>query len=750
MAAQPIDLSTCDEEPIHIPGSIQPHGVLLSLRMPELTIVQASENTDPVLGRMHQSLLGTELEDVLGDKTCATVRSALHSQLMGQQAPLRVELSGRSFDALLHGSEGLCIMELEPPETVDLCAWDELWRQTESMIEKLYETRNLKELFEIAALGIKRLTGFARVMIYRFHDDEHGEVVAEAKEEELEPYLHLHYPASDIPTQARRLYSLNRLRLIVDIDVPQVPITPPQNPLTGLPLDMSNAVLRSVSPVHIEYLRNMGVRSSMSISLLKDGRLYGLIACHHPLPRYVGCRLRRMCHLLGLVLSSEIVEKTRLGLADARHRGDTLLGRIISRTMVDANPLSALSADAQALLDLTGARGAAVSYEDEWVLLGQTPQEEEVRALATWAKAQMCEGIYATDRLPLLYPPARRFKDTAAGLLAIGLPAEDHHCILWFRPEVIQTVLWAGDPHKPAKLDPESQKIGPRASFAAWKQTVRRRALPWEPERLEFALSLRRGLIEIVLRRAAETSRLNAELTKAVHARDEFLSMASHELKTPVFTLELALTRLMRTAQRQGALPLEQVISQTEMLLRQTRRLEQLVALLLDISKISEGRLLLELEEVSLASLVDELVELHAEQITAARCEIVRRVDADLVGCWDRLRLAQVLENLLSNAIKYGAGGKVEIAASRLGRWVEIAITDQGIGIEPEAQSRIFERFERAASASHYAGMGLGLWIVRKIVESLGGSIALRSSPGVGSTFLVRLPLASREEEKAA
>ncbi|MCP3104155.1 ATP-binding protein [Myxococcus sp. K15C18031901] len=251
-----------------------------------------------------------------------------------------------------------------------------------------------------------------------------------------------------------------------------------------------------------------------------------------------------------------------------------------------------------------------------------------------------------------------------------------------------------------------------------------------------------RALLESLAARAAlaiEDARLYGAATQAVKARDELLSVAGHELKSPLNALQLQIDLLARMAK--DAMAASGLAERAEKAARAGQRLELLIDDLLDVSRISAGRLKLHREEVDLAALTRELVSRMSEELARAGSEVRMVADVVVVGQWDRLRLEQVLVNLLSNAAKYGAGRPVTVVVEASGPMAELAVRDEGIGVAEEEQERIFERFERSAAVQHFKGLGLGLWITRRIVEAHGGVIRVQSQPGKGSTFTVQLPL---------
>jgi chemotaxis family two-component system sensor kinase Cph1 len=291
----PIDVSNCNKEPIHIPGSIQPHGVIFALKEPDLKILQVSDNLLKFFSLPPEEVINRNLSQLLDAEQIRLIKESLNEDELLIVNPIemsiRVDNHLVDFDGIIHRSHGILVLELEPRKSEKCNSFFKFYHLIKSAISKLKVASNIGEFSQILVKEIKKITGFHRVMVYRFDQDWNGVVIAEEKPEYLTPYLGLHYPASDIPAQARKLYSQNWLRLIPNIDYQPAVIVPRNNPLTEEPLDLSNSVLRSVSPLHIEYMRNMGVTASMSISIMKDGKLWGLIACHHQSPKFIPMKL---------------------------------------------------------------------------------------------------------------------------------------------------------------------------------------------------------------------------------------------------------------------------------------------------------------------------------------------------------------------------------------------------------------------------------------------------------------------------
>ncbi|MBD0393768.1 MAG: GAF domain-containing protein, partial [Microcoleus sp. C1-bin4] len=364
------------------------------------------------------------------------------------------------------------------------------------------------------------------------------------KAEKLSPFLGLNYPSSDIPKQARQLYSLNWLRLIPDINYKPVPIVSAKNAVTTQPRDLSFSVLRSVSPIHIEYLQNMGVAASMSISLIKDKELWGLIACHNYTPKYLNYELRAACEFIGQVMSLELQSKEGNEDYDYKLHLKSLQTKIFEDISTSENLSQVLVKCQHNLLEAVNAQGAAIVFGDNCYRVGQTPEGESLKYLTQWVQEHLKQEIFYTDSLAKCYPEAEEFKDTASGCLAIAISPTQKIYVLWFRPEVIKTVNWAGNPNKPLQTDEDGNyRLSPRKSFELWKENVRYKSLPWKQCEIDAALELRKAMINIVLCQIDKLEKLNRALEESVARERE----KTAHLKTAMSELKRAQTQLVQS-----------------------------------------------------------------------------------------------------------------------------------------------------------------------------------------------------------
>ncbi|WP_341870675.1 ATP-binding protein [Corallococcus terminator] len=743
------DLSVCDREPIHLLGGIQPRGVLVAFEEGDETIVVVSSNAAALLGVGPDALVGQPLGRIVSREVLTRVEAGV------ALGPVNVEVGGRRCSALLHESDGLRVLELEPLSDSDASAEEDALTAVHRLVSPLARAKGVGALLQEAAAAVRALIGYDRVMVYRFHADFHGEVVAESVREGIDRFMGLHFPATDIPVQARALYTRNTLRLIADVDAKVVGLVPATLPGTDRPLDLSGSALRSVSEIHLEYLRNMGVGASFSVSLLKDGQLWGLMACHHLSPRGVSAARRQACDVLARLLSLQLSAEERAVESAAQARRASLLNVLVVPGLGEYSPARALEAQAPLLMDLTGARGVALVLGASAglqggapLLLGDTPSEAEVLALVAWlSRQELPDDVFHVDRLGDVYPGLASRAEVAAGLLAVRLDPAVPHFALWFRPEVARTVSWAGNPNKPVRPEPGHARLRPRASFDVWREEVRDASLPWSAQDLEAARALKGALVGVVLRHAEELARLSRELARSNAELDAFGGTVAHDLKEPLRGILQYSSFLQEDfgpalGQAGGA--------QLEALTWLAKRTHELVDSLFEYSRL--GRLELAWEETNQQVLVDDVLRTLGARLEEGRVEVRMPRRLPTVAC-DPIRIRQVWANLISNAAKYqtaeprwvevgflGPGETRPEAARHVTAPYLFFVRDPGIGIAPQFHEAIFELFRRLHPAQAFGGgSGAGLAIARRLVSLHGGLLWVDSAPGRGSTFFFTL-----------
>jgi len=502
------NLTNCERELIHLAGSVQPHGLLLTLAVPELVVQQTTANARRLLGVEVQQVLGAPLAALGG--TCATqVALLLATCDLAQPAPLQCTLAAdgnsRSFEGSVHRHPGGgLIVELEPLAAEALMmasaqiSHDVLMRSVSAAVKRFSAASTIGTLADAVVQCVHDLTGYDRVMVYKFDPDGHGKIIAEARDPRLESLLGHHYPASDIPQRARELYLRTRVRLLVDVHYEAVPLVPRLQPETGQELDMSLCQLRSMSPLHLQYLKNMGVAATLVVSLVREGRLWGLIAAHHYAPRHLGYALRASCDLLSEVISTRIAAIENYAHAQVAMLVQRLEQRLIEATSIEGDWRLALFRNPGTLLQPLEATGAALFHDGEILTTGEVPSTPELRGLMRWVDAQPDEMPFACSAIAQANPDFDSLTPMASGVLAVRLSSTRPDYLMWFRKEQLQTVTWAGDPTKPTIGD-SPLELSPRRSFAAWSEIVRGTALPWSDSELALARAIGIALVDIIV-----------------------------------------------------------------------------------------------------------------------------------------------------------------------------------------------------------------------------------------------------------
>ncbi|UOQ53955.1 ATP-binding protein [Hymenobacter cellulosivorans] len=747
----PITLTNCDREPIHIPGSVQPYGFLLCLNPETQQVVHASENTLALIGVPAEDLVGQRLDRVLGPATIAEINELLPTltevtRLIG--ARLTSVTNEPFYKIILHCFDGLLWLEFEPVAETAVSAVD--LPSLNLALGQMLGAGSVPEFCQLAVEQVRDITGFDRVLMYQFAKDASGEVVAEAKRDDLEPFMGLHYPATDIPQQARAMYLKNWLRFIPNVNYEPAKLVPVLHPQANRPPDMTYAVLRSVSPIHLEYMRNMGVAATMTISIIQEGVLWGLITCHHMEPRLVSYELRELCLFLGKTFSALLKTKQQQDEQAYRlHIRDTQV-RIFELVGQHSNFVEGLYQRMPTIRDAFNCGGAAICFEGDIISLGTTPTKEQIEDLIQWLKANVKEDVFHTDSYVKHNPEGLAIRGVASGFIAISLAQEAGDYIIWFRPEQIQTVTWAGHAQKAEVLQDGQLKLSPRQSFEAWAQTVVNTSAPWLPMEIEAAQEIRLHLSDVRLKvfnelqaRAASLVRLNSELTRSNDELDSFAYVASHDLKEPLRGIHnYSIFLLEDYAEKLD----EEGVMRLKTLVRLSQRMESLLESLLQLSRV--GRQEINIEETNVQELVDDLVDLLHPRFEQTRTEVAIMDVLPTFRC-DAVRMREVFNNLLTNAMRYSNQDEKRIRIGLAAEGVRgprgtgsrddfhvFYVQDEGIGIDSRHHDAIFKIFKRLHPQEKYGGgTGAGLAIARKMVEKQEGEIWVESVLGQGATF---------------
>lgn len=733
-----LDISGCASEPIRTPGSIQPHGFMLTLS-PALVVQQASANLDHYTGHAAEAVLGHPLADVIGAAAYERLALELDGGALGNR-PMYLGTTtvanGRHFDVLAHAWDGVIIAEFEAVNRAHPADFRHLYPLISDFLARVSEHASIPALTDLAARHVRSVTGFGRVMVYRFDPSGHGRVVAEARAPEYDSYLGQSFPASDIPPQARALYALSPIRLIQDADYEAAALVPGDNPATGERNDLSFAALRSVSPVHLQYMRNMGTLASMSVSLIVKGKLWGLISCHNASPCPVPVEKRTACEQLGQILALCI--ESREDAAELQFRLDVrrIMVELLGHLTKGADFVENLSGVFPELLRFARAGGVAIVVDDRVLTYGDTPDADAVRALSNWLAVHGHTEVFHTDHLADVYAPARGMTRNASGLLALPISRIHQHYLLWFRPELVQTVDWAGNPYEKAAAPGAPTSLSPRQSFAAWRETIHGHSLPWHAAEIELTVEFRSALLGIALERAEQMAELAEELGRANKELEAFSYSVSHDLRAPLRHIVGFSDLLIESAGSEDTGMRARFLKN----IKDSARLAgKLVDDLLSFSQM--GRAALRPADVDMTELVNGCIDKLGIDIGQRRIDW--HIDHLPTVRADPAFLHLAMFNLLSNAVKFTTGrdpAVIRIWSDEQPDAHVFHVADNGAGFNMDYVHKLFGVFQRLHRMEDFQGTGIGLANVRRIVERHNGRVWAESTPGSGATFSFSIP----------
>ena len=719
----PVDLTNCDREPIHQIGAIQNFGALIAVTTDGM-IAHRSANFAEMLSLSEPPQIGTQLSELFTPEAMSAIgrASGMLNDPESVERLFAVHLVGGKgpFDCAIHNTDGLTVIEFEPSASDEM---DRQLRSLQPILRQLERSDDLLELCQQAADRLRDLLGFDRVMVYRFQADESGAVIAESVEEGYDSFHGLRYPRTDIPQQARRLYLRNRFRIISDTLAEPVPIEP-QIRAEGEPLDLSMSTLRAVSPIHIEYLINMGVRASLSISIVIDGKLWGLFACHHYAPKVLPYSLRTAAELFSELFSltaERTIGKERASVQDAgRSLHDQLMRAIAGgEALVEALPTL------RPIIKRAIPHDGISAYVDgEYRALGAAPDESEFMALMPALNSSATSRTIASDSLVKRIPAAAAFADRAVGALIIPVSRSPRDYVILWRRELKQTVTWAGNPEKPVELGPNGARLTPRKSFEAWQQSVTGKSAEWTEVELGLVESLRVTLLEVILR---VTDELATERAKAQRQQELLIAELNHRVRN--------ILNLIRGLINQSR---HEAVNVDEFARLIGGRINALASAHDNITR----------ENWSPAS-VTELIETEAEAYVSGKLDRISIVgDEALVSPEAYTVLALVIHEMMTNSAKYGSlcdkSGRlsVEIACDESGMticWKETggppvrAPERRGFGSTIIEKSIPFELNGRAELDFKLSGVEAEFWIPGRFITHKGridaASMAERARP---------------------
>ncbi|SKB98400.1 ATP-binding protein [Dyadobacter psychrophilus] len=748
-----VNLTNCESEPIHIPGSIQPHGFMLGVNSQNYLIDFCSENCAEYIGIPPQMILGKTLTDIFPAQESDGFKEYAAAERIDSAKPFVFSKDDISYNTTVHKSNETLILELEPfPDgTVNL---PNLYNQTRTFVSIMEKTSYLPELCQEIANETRAITGYDRVMIYKFDPGYNGEVIAESKRQDLNSFAGQKYPHTDIPVQARELYIRNPLRMIADINYTPVPILTLDDASgkTNKSLDLSLSILRSVSPIHIEYLKNMGVGATLTISLLQNQKLWGLIACHHYSPKILPHYTRLSALLHGHFLTSQIAVREVAEEFEVSQKVDKSLADLLSKLHENENFVEEYYRD-ESLLKLANATGAAIFLNNKLYKNGITPADGPLISLFHFLADNFKTQGLVTHALSHHYPEGRTISQQAAGIVYHALSGNSDG-IIWMRQEKVETINWAGNPDKAVLPNEEGLRLSPRKSFELWMQVVKDEGAPWRKSEINaasgFSYALQKHINYRVIQTQEDANRaLNEELKTANQELANLNWISTHDLKEPLRKIQIFASKVLDREDPDLSAQVKDSVGRMRLA---AEKMQNLIEDILAYSKA--GNMEKVFEEIDLniilknvlRELQDNIEERHVT-IHAQELPTLRVIP---------FQIHQLFLNLISNAIKFTDpdtapdidikvnivdGSAINEIISPLQKFYGISFKDNGIGFDAEYETRIFDVFQRLHPAHKYPGTGIGLAICKKIAENHKGLITARSESGNGSTFTLFLPV---------
>lgn len=720
----------CHREPIHRPTAIQGNGHLLVIsNSTNPSLLAISEKLAPSMGLATDTLWSMQLSDWLPNSIMEIANNIDQADFDPRNLPEKFHLEGGVFEVIYYQHGENLVVELEPESNTEVD--DQLIRTT---AQAFRASDNLESLYAEATKTIARSFGFDRAMIYQFDQDQHGCVVGEYKIDSLEAFLGLHYPESDIPKIARDLFLLVKSRAISDVGCQYTRLAfHPNQKQDAKYLDLSKSQLRATSPIHIQYLQNMGVKSSLTFAIIIQGKLWGLIACHHGKPRQVLFNHKLIGEVISDLLAKRIVEIESEKRRTTEERARRIETALLQQVKLSDNYRIQIIERSALIRDLCEADGAALVSLDQCVYVsGIAPEKSTLIAIRNWLVSNGHDEVFNTSHFTRDIPVPVKVSTQIGGLLSSCICTVSDSYLMWFKHPETKVVDWAGNPENSFSIEVvegvDDVRLSPRQSFAKWQVKVEGQSTRWEQSALDMADRVQQGFFKKELRYTAMlTERNNSEFLQLTFA-------AAHDLQEPMRTQSNYLDLLRESIKENaGKDDILHCVDKTE---ASINRMKMLVTDLLNYSQlgVSASR-----ERVDLSSVVSSVSEELSLMIDETQTILSIGELPAIIG--DPGKVEQLIRNLLTNAIKYVAPStkpEISIYTEQDGSFWTLNVKDNGIGIDTKYHSDIFVMFKRLHGKKEYDGTGIGLAICKKVADMMGAEIGLTSASGEGSTFWLR------------
>ena len=719
----------CHEEKIHLCGNIQSFGYLFIFEYDKC--VGVSNNCPDITGRELASTLGMTVEAILDlvapsfELKGGKIEEAVSDRIFHRFVE-RVTIHHQDYFLSLYRYDEKIYLEIEAcnPQAQKTT---KLYYYAQHLENQLRGNSYWQGLTEI----VREIIGYDRVMIYRFLDDKSGQVIAESKSEDLESLMNYRYPEFDIPAQARELYRIFHARHTADVDDQIIPLMGKE----AEDIDLTRCSLRALSPMHLQYLKNAGVKASASFSIIVDDELWGLVACQNREPMHVDLSQRHLCTFLtqyavNRYLADFQKEQLRVqkNLSQLEHdlKGDLL----VKRDLYDV-----LENYAQRIMDIMCVDGLIIRRDRAIKVVGEVPGKKLLRQIDESISDQ---DFFATDRFK--YAISTDEGEMFPGVIRISILPANKWYLYVFRKERLIEETWAGKPEKIMHVD-ENRKVAfpsPRSSFEAWKKITKGKADKWRSSELAFIENITLIIQQAIAKRGGEIDELNKELVRSNNALDTFGYTLTHDLKNPLTSIQLAAQMLLYKKDVSSEL----LVKSMKNILEGTQLMNDMMDKVYQMSKVNKVEFAF--ESINPESKILNIVENCKQQYHVPHLEFNMGETLPVMG--ERTLIYQLFLNLVGNAIKYSSKKQkpqVSVYSVRHGDLIHYYVKDNGIGIDLKEGDKIFEIFGRMDNTDGFEGSGIGLSIVKQIANKLNAAIDVESELDIGTTFSVTFKDAS-------
>ena len=721
----PKEYINCDQEPIHICGEVQKYGYLLGTQDSKITFY--SENILSLFSQESRLLLGKDIR-VLFDELDLDINWDNFSN-DHELAIQHITFKGEEYTLSIHTNKGFTFYEIEkviPKHKIN---------KEYKAIQNILKVSNDESIWKLLLKEVQSVIDYDRAMIYQFLYDGSGEVIEEAVKPDLESYLHLHYPESDIPAQARALYLKNTVRITSHASSKTSPIIGTQKES----IDLTYSVTRATSPIHVQYIKNSGVESSFSASIIVNGVLWGLVACQNAEPKHLDLQSRLLVETLTRTAANAYGSYKSLQTLEDYQRSNLNNISLRQNLLSEDNFAKALDGNIQDIMNTCSAEGMIIKINNEILTHGNVPNQSDIEKIINWSKENnqdFEENIFISDTFCKTSGLELDNSEISCGIIISVLGNNTSDMLIWLRKEQGQKIKWAGNPEKKTvseiKDGVEIIKFSPRKSFEVWKEYVKDTALPWKTREIESAKWITSVILKASHTKSSQIVDLNNQLKELNEELDSFSYTISHDLNTPLTVIKLN-AQLMKRMQQ----PDEKSQKFLDTIIGQVDSMSDMIKNVLELSKIKKSEI--ELKKIEVDSLINKLAEDSKISFDSPHTEIIIEDTPEVLG--DPTMVYQVFGNVIGNAIKYSSKSSrptVKIIGEVRENEVTYKISDNGIGIEKEDAGKMFQIFSRMSNAKAFNGNGVGLNIVHHLMEKMGGEISYESESGIGTTFILK------------